>query len=88
MVRAGAWLRACRLAAGLSQKDMQKRMAVKSAIFFSKIENGHERLAPQYYAPWAQAVGIDPKVVAQTILGFYTPFLYEPLFGEKFKAPD
>ena len=87
MVRAGAWLKACRVAAGISQKDMQKRLAIKNPIFFSKVENGHERMPPQYYAEWGRAVGMEPRRVAQTILGFYTPFLYEPLFGEPFKGP-
>lgn len=87
MIRAGAWLKACRVAAGISQKDMQRRLAIKNPIFFSKVENGHERMPPHYYVEWARAVGLNPKLVAQTILGFYTPFLYEPLFGEAFVAP-
>lgn len=87
MIRAGAWLKARRVAAGISQKDMQKRLAIKNPVFFSVVENGRERMPPQYYQPWAREVGLDAQYVARTILGFYTPFLYEPLFGEPFKAP-
>jgi transcriptional regulator with XRE-family HTH domain len=83
--QAGEWMRSVRVSAGLSQNQLLARLPTKkSNMFVSQMENGQTRLIPQYYEAWAQAVGVDAKEVARRMIGYYTPFLYEPLFGEAF----
>jgi transcriptional regulator with XRE-family HTH domain len=84
---AGEWMRSVRVSAGLSQNQLLARLPKKSSMFVSQMENGQTRLIPQYYEAWAEALGIDAKEVARRMIGYYTPFLYEPLFGEAF-VPD
>jgi transcriptional regulator with XRE-family HTH domain len=84
---AGRWLKACRVAAGLSLGEMLKRLPGGTRALISNWESGFGRMTPAYYEPWSRAVGLPPRFVAQTLLGFYMPFLYEPLFGERFSAP-
>lgn len=84
---AGEWMRSVRVSAGLSQNQLLARLPKKSSMFVSQMENGQTRLIPQYYEAWGAAVGVDAREVARRMIGYYTPFLYEPLFGERF-APE
>lgn len=84
MKLAGEWMRAVRVSVGLSQNQLLSHFTKRSAVFLSDMEAGKTRLTPQFYQPWARAVGLDVRQVAQVMIGFYTPFLYEPLFGEPF----
>jgi transcriptional regulator with XRE-family HTH domain len=84
MKLAGEWMRAVRVSVGLSQNQLLSHFTKRSAVFLSDMEAGKTRLTPQFYEPWARAVGLDVRQVAQVMIGFYTPFLYEPLFGEPF----
>lgn len=84
MKLAGEWMRAVRIGIGLSQNQLLSHFTKRSAVFLSDMEAGKTRLTPQFYEHWARAVGLDVKQVAQVMIGFYTPFLYEPLFGEPF----
>ena len=88
MKLAGAWIRDARISAGVSQSQLLAKLDSKNPTLVSYVENGRGRLTPQFYEAWGRAVGIDPKEVARTMIGFYTPFLYEPLFGEPFKLPE
>jgi transcriptional regulator with XRE-family HTH domain len=83
MKLAGDWMRAAREGAGLSQ-DQIGFPTKRGKIYISEMEAGKARLTPPYYEMWAKAVGLAPAMVAQVMIGFHTPFLYEPLFGEPF----
>lgn len=85
---AGRWLKACRIDAGLSLGEMLKQLPGGTRPLISNWESGAGRMTPAYYEPWSRAVGLPPRFVAQTLLGFYMPFLYEPLFGKPFSAPS
>jgi hypothetical protein len=84
---AGRWLKACRIEAGLSLGEMLKCLPGGTRALIANWESGFGRMTPSYYEPWSRAVGLPAQFVAQTLLGFYMPFLYEPLFGERFSAP-
>jgi transcriptional regulator with XRE-family HTH domain len=83
MKLAGEWMRAAREVAGLTQDQIGLPIK-RGKIYISEMEAGKGRLTPPYYEFWARAVGLDPRLVAQVMIGFHTPFLYEPLFGERF----
>jgi transcriptional regulator with XRE-family HTH domain len=86
MKLAGEWMRAVRERAGLSQRQVSFPTK-KGNIAISEMEAGKTRLTAPYYDHWARAVGLETRLVAQVMIGFHTPFLYEPLFGEPFQ-PD
>lgn len=84
MKLAGEWMRAVRVSTGLSQQQLLSQFSKRATVFISDMEAGKIRLTPPYYEHWARAVGLEPRQVAQVMIGFHTPFLYEPLFGEPF----
>ena len=84
MAQAGEWMREARVAAGITQEQALAGAVKQAKVTVSKIEAGQIRLIPTHYTAWANAVGVDPREVARVMIGFYTPFLYEPLFGQPF----
>lgn len=84
---AASWLRDMRISSGLSQSQLMSRLGATGTLV-SHVENARMRVPPRYYHEWGVALGIEPREFARIMIGFYTPFLYEPLFGERFSLPE
>ena len=82
-IEAGAWLRSMREARGLSQREFSDRMGTVYHTFISQIEAGRGRIPSERYEAWAQALEVDPRKFAITMLSFYEPATYELIFGKK-----
>ena len=50
--------------------------------FISQIEAGRGRIPPDRYGVWAEALGIEPRVLVRTLLRYYDPVTFAALFGE------
>lgn len=81
--QAGRWLKAAREAAGLTQAQLSERVGLRYYTFVSQVESGVGRLPIETQAAWAEALGLDPREFAKTLLGFYEPELYRLLFGDE-----
>ncbi|MBP8936865.1 MAG: helix-turn-helix transcriptional regulator [Agrobacterium sp.] len=79
---AGAWLRECREASGLSQRELAKILNLEYYTFISQLENGRGRVPSNRYRDFAAALGVDEKVFVKTLLMFYDPVSYEILFED------
>jgi transcriptional regulator with XRE-family HTH domain len=82
-VEAGVWLRTLREAKGWSQREFADRMGTVYHTFISQIEAGRGRIPSERYETWAQALEVDPRKFAITMLSFYEPATYELVFGKK-----
>jgi transcriptional regulator with XRE-family HTH domain len=80
---AGAWLQEIRKAAGLKQRDLAIALDFDYYTFVSQLENGRGRVPAHKYRDWARMVGVDEKVFAKKMLGFYDPVSYDILFGDE-----
>jgi DNA-binding XRE family transcriptional regulator len=76
----GRWLRQCREAAGLSQRQLAELVGAEYYTFISQLETGRGRIPPDRYQVWAQALKIAPKEFVRNILRFYDPITYSILF--------
>ena len=81
--QAGAWLKATREAAGLTQAELAERVGLRYYTFVSQVESGHGRVPIETQGAWAKAVGVDETEFARLLLGLYDPELYRLLFGEE-----
>ena len=79
--QAGAWLKAAREAAGLTQAELAEQVGLRYYTFVSQVESGHGRVPIETQGAWAKAVGIDETEFARVLLGLYEPELYRLLFG-------
>ena len=79
----GAWLRALREAAGLSQRDLSRCLDLEYYTFISQIESGKGRVPPNQYAAMAKALKVEPHDFARHMLRFYDPITHEMLFGSE-----
>ena len=79
-LQAGAWLRAAREKAGLSQRDLAEKVGALYYTFISQIEGGKGRIPAERYEAWAVALGIEPREFAIRMLSFYEPTTYELIF--------
>lgn len=80
-VEAGLWLRTQREKQGISQRELAEMVNVNYYTFISQIENGKGKIPPERYEVWARALGIDSRVFAIRMLGFYEPSTHELIFG-------
>jgi transcriptional regulator with XRE-family HTH domain len=78
----GVWLKQRREEAGLSQRELAERLQIGYLTFISQIESGRGRLPFDRYKDWAEALQIDPRDFARTMLSHYEPMLHDVLFGE------
>jgi transcriptional regulator with XRE-family HTH domain len=78
----GRWLKQCREAAGLSQRQLADAVGADYYTFISQLETGRGRLPPDRYQAWAEALNWPPKEFVKQILRFYDPVTYEILFTE------
>ena len=80
--QAGRWLKAAREAAGLTQAELAERVGLRYYTFVSQVESGLGRLPIETQRAWAEALGLDPREFAQTLLRYYEPELYRLLFSD------
>jgi len=80
---AGRWLKSLRERRGLSQRQMANMIGADYYTFISQIEAGRGRIPPDRYVSWAEALGIEPKVLVRTLLRYYDPATYQALFEEE-----
>ncbi|MEM7497221.1 MAG: helix-turn-helix transcriptional regulator [Pseudomonadota bacterium] len=77
--RLGRWLKERREDRGLTQADLAERLGLRYYSFVSQVENGLGRIPQDLYAPWADALDIDGRVFAWTVLAHLEPGLYDML---------
>jgi transcriptional regulator with XRE-family HTH domain len=82
-LQAGAWLKAAREQAGLSQRELAGKMGALYYTFISQIESGKGRLPADRYEIYADALGIDPRDFAVKMLEFYEPTTHKLIFNQK-----
>ena len=76
----GRWLKQCREAAGLSQRELAVRVGAEYYTFISQLETGRGRIPPDRYHVWAEALEIPTKEFVRNILRYYDPVTYGILF--------
>jgi transcriptional regulator with XRE-family HTH domain len=79
---AGRWLKECREARGLSQRQLADKVGTDYYTFISQLETGRGRIPPDKYRAWAEALGLEVREFVLTLLPFYDPVTYEILFPE------
>jgi len=80
-LQAGAWLKAAREQAGLSQRELAANMGALYYTFISQIESGKGRLPADRYEIYAEALGVDKRDFAIRMLEFYEPATYQLIFN-------
>lgn len=80
---AGRWLKDCREACGLSQRQLAEKVGTEYYTFISQLETGRGRIPPDKYVVWAKALGLSPREFVLTLLPFYDPVTYDILFSEQ-----
>jgi transcriptional regulator with XRE-family HTH domain len=76
----GRWLRQCREAVGLSQRELAGLVGAEYYTFISQLETGRGRIPPDRYRIWAEAFKIPTKEFVREVLRFYDPITYSILF--------
>ena len=79
---AGRWLKECREAKGLSQRQLADMIGTEYYTFISQLETGRGRIPPDKYKVWAEALGMGAREFVLALLPFYDPVTYEILFSE------
>ena len=79
--RAGAWLRERRCELGLSQRELACRVNMEYYTFISQIEAGRGRVPSDRLQDWANALEVDPREFAISMMKYYDPYSYEMIFG-------
>lgn len=77
----GAWLKARREAAGLSQRELAVRIDIDYYTFISQLESGRGRVPVDRYEKYALAIGVVPRVFALTMLRYHEPVLFQLIFA-------
>ena len=80
--QAGRWLKQAREAAGLTQAELAEHVGLRYYTFVSQVESGLGRLPIETQGAWAQALGLDPREFARTLLRYYEPELHRLLFED------
>ena len=83
--KAGAWLKAQRQQAGLSQVDLAQKLGFKYYTFISQVENGFSRVPIEIMGAWARELGLEQAAFARHLLMYYEPEMYRLLFGAESK---
>jgi transcriptional regulator with XRE-family HTH domain len=79
--KAGSWLRERRCELGLSQRELARRVNMEYYTFISQIEAGRGRIPAERLQEWSEALEVEPKEFAKTLMRYYDPFTYEMLFA-------
>lgn len=78
--RFGAWLQQTREDAELTQAQLAKSLGYAWGITISQVERGATAFPPAELKPWAMAIKLDPKVLAEKWLYYVEPFVYGVLY--------
>lgn len=76
---AGKWLRKCREALGLSQRELAEKVGIEYYSFISQIEMGTGRLPIERYEAYSQALQIPAREFTLTMLAYNEPTVYRLL---------
>ena len=76
---AGKWLRKCREAQGLSQRELAEKVGIDYYSFISQIEAGTGRLPIERYEAYAEAVKVPAREFTLTMLAYNEPTIYRLL---------
>lgn len=77
----GRLLKSLREARRLSQSELAALVIPGSSyVFISEIERGVKRVPPDRFAAWAEALGVTPLWLAQTLMPFYDPVTFRILY--------
>ena len=76
----GRWLKQCREAAGLSQRQLAELVGAEYYTFISQLETGRGRIPAGSLSTLGTRVKNSAKRLVQQILRFYDPVTYEILF--------
>jgi transcriptional regulator with XRE-family HTH domain len=87
IAEAGAWLKQLREGRGLSQPQMVTALGMKHRAAISMIESGKNRLAPVNFEIYAEMLCIEPREFVRQLLSYYSPEVYEILFGDVADQP-
>jgi transcriptional regulator with XRE-family HTH domain len=79
---AGAWLREKREAAGLSQRVLAQKLGIDYYTFISQIESGRGKVPSDRHEDYAEALGVDAREFALTMLRYCEPELYRMIFED------
>lgn len=66
----GAWLRAAREAAGLSQCELAERVGLRYHTFVDHVEAGAGRIQAEVLARWADALRVNRAEFVSRLRGF------------------
>lgn len=80
--KAGIWLRTRREDLGLSQRVLADRVNMEYYTFISQIESGKGRVPADRLRQWAEALEVDPKEFALTLMQYYDPHTYNLIYGD------
>jgi transcriptional regulator with XRE-family HTH domain len=80
--KAGIWLRTRREDLGLSQRVLADRVNMEYYTFISQIESGKGRVPADRLRHWAEALEVDPKEFALTLMQYYDPHTYSLIHGD------
>jgi len=83
----GKWLKGRRILAGLSQRELAERVAVKTVTFISQVETGRSMIMPEDYLAWAVALNMPPREFVRGIMQYYSPATYKILFESASRSP-
>ena len=67
-VGAGAYIKAVRLQAKLSQRELAENLGLPLYSFVSMIETGATYVRPEALEAWAEALGVDPQEFERKLL--------------------
>ena len=78
---AGGWLKARRCELGISQRELACRVNMEYYTFISQIEAGRGRVPSERMRIWAEALEMDTREFAITLMKYYDPHSYELIFN-------
>jgi len=81
-VKAGQYIKSCRIAADLTQAQVMKEVGAERAVV-SMIESGVQRIPSDRIGTWAVVLKRDPKEFAKNLLKYYDNHFYKLLFDSK-----
>src|SRR3954462_15185382 len=76
----GRWLKQCREAAGLSQRQLANLVGAEYYTFISQLETGRGRIPPDRYHQWAKALQVKPSEFVRAVMKYYDPITHSILF--------
>lgn len=79
---AGRWLKGLREKAGLTQADVADKLGLRYYTFVSQVEGGHGRVPSDQIGYWADALGVQRRLLAIELLRYYEPELHRLLFAD------